>query len=61
MNSSEFGYMRYLHSYSAAADAAKEVSVIWYSSLVLVCFFSFFHTSIQEYAFMVCGMSILVR
>lgn len=35
----------------------------WFGTQVLFCFvfFFFFHTSIQEYAFMVCGMSILVK
>lgn len=63
VNSSEFGFMRYLHSYSAADDAAKES----FSGLVLRlkscsgCFGFFFLYSIQEYAFMVCGLSILVQ
>lgn len=61
VNSSEFGYMRYLHSYSAADDAAKES----FSGLVLrlesCSIFFFFLYSIQEYAFMVCGLSILVK
>lgn len=48
---SEFGCLRYLHSYSAADDAAKES----FSDLVLRLKSSsvgFFHTNIQEYASM---------
>lgn len=58
VNSSEFGFMRYLHSYSAADDAAKES----FSGLVLRlkscsgCFVFFFFFSIQYSRICIHGM-----
>lgn len=58
VNSSESGYTRYLHSHNEADDTAKEL----FSGLVLglrTCVF--FLYGIQEYAFILCGLSMLVE